>query len=226
MKKAITLLLALILFLLTACNAIINVKETADYSKTSAGISGQNNSETSTQKGTKPTESTLQDEEKTEKKTTFPNGLWKQPNEVSAELATLIKEDGTGDIFIGMKRNEVIKVLEKEGIYYDIDKNMNPRYAAIKFTDGSFFSFGDALERFEATQTNKGLKIGDLASKIEELYGKAEIDERAVMKYYIYHYGGDITLTVGAEGKDNSAKITYIEIESKPSWAYESGASA
>ena len=231
MKKVVLILLLILTVLLSSCNPIADVKETTNRLETLATTSNENHSQYSVTSSHNEAEKDKTDviitskDNETDERTTFANGLWRQPNEISAKLAELINEDGTGKIYLGMKREDAIKVLEKENIPYEIQEE--GRYFYIfNFSDGSSISSHETLEQFYLAQTNKGLKIGDPASKIEEVYGKAKVDEGTGIICYTYYYENDIIFTVYTDDKSGSRRITYFDISEVPSWAYESGANA
>jgi len=144
---------------------------------------------------------------------------------ISSKLAKLTNEDGTGTIYLGMKREKVRSILDKEGIPYSVDKSLGTD-GSISFEDGTWYSVYEELERIEFRQTGKGLKIGDTAQKAKELYGDIEVEATGSHFNYRYNYHlgeqNDVTLRIAVDGIEDSAKVMEIEIYKWPSQVYES----
>jgi hypothetical protein len=93
-------------------------------------------------------------------------------------VASLINENGTGEIQINMKREEVAKILEKYSVSY---KYLGDEYLEIE--DGIYYNLG----HFEIKQSSKGLKVGDPIERVYELYAGAK-------EAYVYFKEDDTAL--------------------------------
>ncbi|MDR1565027.1 MAG: hypothetical protein LBS74_08730, partial [Oscillospiraceae bacterium] len=98
-------------------------------------------------------------------------------------IAGLINEDGTGEIQINMKREQVMEILKNHNVS---SKVVGKEWLEIE--DGSKYALGT----FEIKQTQKGLKVGDSVSKVYELYSGGEAayryDESNDEAYFVFKW--------------------------------------
>lgn len=110
---------------------------------------------------------------------------------ISAQLATLTKEDGTGEIHLQMTVEEIATVLDK----YDIKHTLDETGLSVRTSyPGNIWlyceNFYAGYGQFTLNQSYSGLKVGDSKDKLLDMYG--EPDE-TYDKYgtigYVYHTG-------------------------------------
>ncbi|MDR1563760.1 MAG: hypothetical protein LBS74_02260 [Oscillospiraceae bacterium] len=90
---------------------------------------------------------------------------------ISAQLAQLSNEDGTGEIYLSMPISEIETKLDTLEFSYEKDMELS-----LMVIDGTLYagsSSGDSphLDWFWLQQTKSGLKIGDPKERITEIYG-------------------------------------------------------
>ena len=105
---------------------------------------------------------------------------------ISAKLAKLTKEDGTGEINLQMTIEEITNVLDKYGIQYSITDSGR----AIYISDGSLYCVDSyaGYGSFSIKQSYKGLKIGDSIDQLVSLYGEPDrIIDRNSYFGYVYN---------------------------------------
>lgn len=98
--------------------------------------------------------------------------------EISASLAPLTSEDGTGEINLNMTVDEIATVLDENGIPYEIRGEWGEfdglDYRRIFAANGNTYEpyAGD----FSVAQTKSGLKISDPFSRAVEIYGEPDLE--------------------------------------------------
>jgi|LSQX01.2.fsa_nt_gb outer membrane lipoprotein-sorting protein len=204
MKKIILFVLLLMFVLLTACG------NSGEESSTYSDIT----SEDLTEIGTVQTEGSSGysiEDSKT-------NTSTEVTVSVSAKLASMTNEDGTGKISIHSDINVLVKKLDELKISYTNEKGQ-----IIRCNDGTtYYADSDGLIReVLLMQTSKGLKVGDDVKKMKELYGDAELKTDYIGFYYVYTFSNKNQFQIVADGKDESAKITYISVAEDPMWGIE-----
>jgi hypothetical protein len=140
-----------------------------------------------------------------------------QPNDISAVLGSLSREDGTGEIPIGIRWQTLFAKLKELGISYEKDGY------SVQCSDGTSY-YGDdrMVEDINLMQTTKGLRVGDPVGKVLELYGEISVVYHNDLWYYAYRFAQGIDFHVGADGDGKDATVTFITISKIPSWANES----
>jgi hypothetical protein len=127
---------------------------------------------------------------------------------ISAQLAQLTNEDGTGEIHLGMNTSAVSQVLDSYNITYTTDFDGALVYTA----DNTVYSGHDVLNNISMNQTKNGLQIGDAKSHIIELYGQPNITWDDAYIYYMEKPGDTIPINFSIGFSTGSGAVTRIQI--------------
>ena len=126
---------------------------------------------------------------------------------LSAKIAALTNEDGTGEVYIGMKPEEVIVKLTETGIPF---KEVE---LGVDFEDGSAYFFSsDDLREISFMETVRGLKVGDTAKRVKELYEDTRFVELNGGYMYVCKMSETMELTIAVEGNSETSKVEYISL--------------
>ncbi|MBQ6569427.1 MAG: hypothetical protein IJL87_04140 [Clostridia bacterium] len=164
MKKIFCLVLCLITVMLSSCQTAKKSEQPAESSESQV-IESQTESETPSEPESDPEEA------------------------IYAQLAQLTKEDGTGEISLDMKSQEIVEVLDKYGIkYHDYRADTDDTPGIVCVEDNRYLSnHYDGYGHFSLQQSYMGLKISDKVEKVSELYGEPdEIKKTAWDDIYVY----------------------------------------
>jgi hypothetical protein len=153
---------------------------------------------------------------------------------VSAKLAKLTKEDGTGIISLDTPPAEVRAILRRENITFvvkargsifaDDEIPMDESIDCVIFEDGANWIFNEGSGwTIHTVQTQKGLKFGDPISKALELYGEPMYKDSVGRRSLHYRFNDENDFFVSADGSEEDSAINYIMIAKIPSWALEGG---
>ena len=134
-------------------------------------------------------------------------------DELSAKIASLTNEDGSGQIALDMPYSKVKQVLDAAGIEYKSSA------LAITFEDGSAYAFAQAagepaLDHFYFTQSPKGLLLGDSPERVQQLYGEAEHINFNGESFYLYHFD-DMELLAVMSDSSSGAVVKQIMLNYK-----------
>jgi hypothetical protein len=180
MRKFIMVFLALSIFFLASCNEVDPKTEVLTTKSTSEqnSLSEQSNVLSPEEQSTVFWQNT-QSTQSSAPFTIPETGMSKQILAVSAKLAKLTKEDGTGEIYIGISPQDAMKILDRHEIPYIVDRFENGSVAGLDFEDGTTYFFADIFGESQddmglcdvyQTQTYRGIKMGDPLSKVKEVY--------------------------------------------------------
>jgi len=199
MKKLFILLVFILAMcvLLTACKKDLNPGTDLSLTNAGEGVAGlEGNDATAPETTTEPEPTIMSNDE------------------ISTKLAALTNEDGTGEIYIGIEREAACRILDCEGIPYTMDEVPRGEDGALSFSNGASYVFDGSDTKIYLTQTNKGLKIGDSASKVKQLYGNDGLQEILSGWGYTIDYPNGITLYIGMNGTEDDATVNYMDIMS------------
>ena len=141
-----------------------------------------------------------------------------------ASVSTLTKEDGTGEIALGMKAADFVKVLKAHKVSYIVQGCDYVTDDGVRYAINNGVLAQISLTAFSAP-TQKGLKVTDPLSRMTELFGKGYVYSHAsdeTVQYYRYTYGGNY-FTVMA---DMAGKIVELDEDLKVSEALSTALSA
>jgi hypothetical protein len=143
----------------------------------------------------------------------------------SDRIARLMQEDGTGDVYFGQSVVDTMKVLDDNGISYEVyyrpekyTDNDSSEISYLLLGDGTSYTISDQsavlMENFPK-QTYSGIKFGDPASKVTQTYGEQEPTDFNNGIYFRYDFpSGDkiMRLTIGVDGHDPNSEVNYIDM--------------
>jgi hypothetical protein len=139
--------------------------------------------------------------------------------DLSERIAKLTKEDGTGDVYFGQPAAEIMKILDEKDIPYEVYYWPEPdedRISHIDLANGTSYLLEPGyLTYMDVKQTYQGIKIGDPASKVEQIYGEMDPkDFNGGIYYYVQSPIGEkvMEVVIGVDGHDSTSVVNHIEM--------------
>lgn len=116
--------------------------------------------------------------------TTVPTTTVNRNDEISAILAKLTKEDGTGEINLQMSADEITAVLDKYDIEYTVHGGLT-----VNVANGGSYIIGRWGGRgvFKVQESYSGLKVGDSKGVVLSIYGQPDEIRPGETEVYVYH---------------------------------------
>jgi hypothetical protein len=136
-------------------------------------------------------------------------------------LAGLTKEDGSGEVPLCSTFDTLKLVLDKYDIPYEANENILSFLENNNITIGYFAGFDgtiSTIERVSQMQSAQGLKVGDTAARMKEIYGPIALTDDEGSLYYQYQPNEDVWFSVGVDGKGDDARVKDITVEWIPGW--------
>ncbi|MDR1409037.1 MAG: hypothetical protein LBJ12_01940 [Oscillospiraceae bacterium] len=140
------------------------------------------------------------------------------PNLLSAQIAALTNEDGSGTITYDMPLSAVKAALQAAGITYA------EQALSLRFADGSAYAFAKAdseatLDHFLLVQSPKGVRMGDSADTVQKIYGKTSLQDFNGNKFLVYHFGKLELIFILKNSAVSQIMLNFATFERKPSAA-------